>query len=93
MEMQLVGVGFRAAVQREELVMKIGFCHDVIFPIPDGMKVECPSPTLISVSGTHKQQVTSVAAKLRKLRPPDPYKGKGIRYLDEKVRLREVKKK
>lgn len=90
----LVGVGFRAAHQDgKQLTLSIGFSHPVIYQMPDGIKCETPSPTEIIISGIDKQRVGQVAAEIRAYRPPEPYKGKGIRYEDEKVLLKEAKKK
>lgn len=87
------GVGYRANVQGTTLTLALGYSHDVVFPIPAGIKIECPKPTQIIVSGTHKQTVGQVAAKIRGFRPPEPYKGKGIKYEDEIIVRKEGKKK
>lgn len=89
----LVGVGYRAAVQGKNLNLTLGFSHPVVFPIPVGITIETPSPTEIVVKGIVKQQVGQVAANIRAYRPPEPYKGKGVRYADEVVHLKEGKKK
>lgn len=89
----LVGVGFRAQVQGNSLKLDLGFSHDVIHPLPDGVKAECPSQTEIVLKGFDKQKVGQTAAKIRGYRPPEPYKGKGVRYSDERVAIKEVKKK
>lgn len=89
----LVGVGFRASVQGQALKLDLGFSHDVIHPLPDGVKAECPSQTEIVLKSFDKQAVGQVAAKIRAYRPPEPYKGKGVRYADERVIIKEVKKK
>lgn len=89
----LIGVGFRAQVQGNALKMDLGFSHDVIHPLPEGVKAECPSQTEIVLKGYDKQVVGQVAAKIRGYRPPEPYKGKGVRYADEQVTIKEVKKK
>ena len=89
----LVGVGYRAAVQGKKLNLSLGFSHPVEFPIPDGITVECPSQTEILIKGADKQLVGLCAAKIRAYRPPEPYKGKGVRYANEKVTLKEAKKK
>jgi large subunit ribosomal protein L6 len=89
----LVGVGYRAQVQGKKLNLSLGFSHPVEYPIPEGITVECPSQTEIVVKGADKQLVGLVAAKIRAYRPPEPYKGKGVRYSDEKVTLKEAKKK
>ncbi|MCQ9327821.1 50S ribosomal protein L6 [Pelistega suis] len=89
----LVGVGYRAAVQGEAVKLELGFSHDVVHPLPKGVKAECPSQTEIVLKGFDKQVVGQVAAKIRAYRPPEPYKGKGVRYADETVIIKEVKKK
>ncbi|MDY3330452.1 MAG: 50S ribosomal protein L6 [Pelistega sp.] len=89
----LVGVGYRAAVQGDALKLELGFSHDVVHPLPKGVKAECPSQTEIVLKGFDKQVVGQVAAKIRAYRPPEPYKGKGVRYADETVIIKEVKKK
>jgi large subunit ribosomal protein L6 len=92
-KLELVGVGYRAQAKGNVLNLSVGFSHPVDYPIPDGIKVETPSPTEIIVSGFDKQQVGQVAANIRAHRPPEPYKGKGIRYADEHVVRKEAKKK
>jgi large subunit ribosomal protein L6 len=89
----LVGVGYRAAVQGKKLNLSLGFSHPVEFAIPEGITVECPSQTEIVIKGADKQLVGLCAAKIRAYRPPEPYKGKGVRYANEKVTLKEAKKK
>jgi len=89
----LVGVGFRAQVQGAALKMQLGFSHDVLHEVPAGIKVECPTPTEIVVKGSDKQVVGQVAAEIRAWRKPEPYKGKGVRYADEHVVIKETKKK
>jgi large subunit ribosomal protein L6 len=89
----LVGVGYRAQVQGKKLNLSLGFSHPVEYMIPEGITVETPSQTEIVVKGADKQLVGLVAAKIRAYRPPEPYKGKGVRYSDEKVSLKEAKKK
>jgi len=89
----LVGVGFRAQAQGDALNMQIGFSHPVVFDMPAGLKVETPAPTEIIVKGADRQAVGQMAAVIRAARPPEPYKGKGIRYADEKVTIKETKKK
>lgn len=91
-KLNLVGVGYRAAVQGKALNLQLGFSHPVEFEIPDGISIECPTQTEIVVRGTDKQQVGQVAAKIRAYRPPEPYKGKGVRYSDERVVMKEAKK-
>ncbi len=92
-KLTLVGVGFRAQVQGSNLKMQLGFSHDVVFPIPEGIRIECPSQTEVVVKGANKQVVGQVAANIRAYRKPEPYKGKGVRYADERVILKETKKK
>ena len=89
----LVGVGFRAQAQGNKLNLSIGFSHPVNFDMPAGLKVETPAPTEIVVKGADRQAVGQMAAVIRAARPPEPYKGKGIRYADEKVTIKETKKK
>ena len=92
-KLTLVGVGFRAAAQGTKLNLSIGFSHPVTKDMPAGVKVETPTQTEILVKGADAQAVGQVAAEIRALRPPEPYKGKGIRYADEKVTIKETKKK
>jgi len=92
-KLTLVGVGFKAAAQGEKLNLQIGFSHPVVKDMPAGIKVACPTPTEIIISGADRQTVGQVAAEVRAFRPPEPYKGKGIRYADERVVLKETKKK
>ena len=89
----LVGVGFRAQAAGSKLNLQIGYSHPVSKEMPAGVKVECPSQTEIVIKGFDRQAVGQVAAEVRALRPPEPYKGKGIRYVDEKVTIKETKKK
>lgn len=91
--LEINGVGFRAAVQGKNLQMQLGFSHDVVFPIPEGVTVTTPKPTEIVVSGLDKQKVGQAAAVIRAFRPPEPYKGKGVKYADEFVFRKEGKKK
>ncbi len=91
--LQLVGVGYRAQVQGKSLNLTLGFSHPVSHPIPEGITIETPSQTEIVVKGVDKQRVGQVAAEIRAYRPPEPYKGKGVRYSDERVVLKEAKKK
>jgi large subunit ribosomal protein L6 len=91
--MEITGTGFRAAVQGKNLVMNLGFSHDVVFPIPDGIKITTPRPTAITVEGVDKRLVGQVAAEIRGWRPPEPYKGKGVKFTDETIRRKEGKKK
>ena len=89
----LVGVGFRAQAQGTKLNLQIGFSHPVVKDMPAGIKVECPTQTEIIIKGADRQVVGQIAAEVRAIRPPEPYKGKGIRYADERVSLKETKKK
>ena len=91
--MEITGTGFRAAVQGQTLVINLGFSHDVVYPIPGGIKISCEKPTSIKVEGIDKRLVGQVAAEIRGFRPPEPYKGKGVRYSDEVIRRQEGKKK
>lgn len=91
--LQLQGVGYRAQIRGKTLVLSLGFSHQVEYPFPEGIKIECPSQTEIVVSGIDKQKVGQVAADIRAMRPPEPYKGKGVRYAGEYVRRKESKKK
>ena len=91
-KLELVGVGFRAALQGKSLNLTLGFSHPVVFPAPEGITLETPSPTEILVKGADKQQVGETAAKIRAFRPPEPYKGKGVRYAGERITLKEAKK-
>jgi large subunit ribosomal protein L6 len=92
-KLQLVGVGYRAAAQGNTLNLTLGFSHPVNYVLPEGVSVETPSQTEIVVKGTDKQRVGQVAADIRAYRPPEPYKGKGVRYADERVVIKEAKKK
>lgn len=92
-KLELVGVGFRAAVQGKALNLTLGFSHPVSFPIPEGIVIETPTQTEILVKGIDRQKVGQVAAEIRHVRPPEPYKGKGVRYTGEQITLKEGKKK
>ncbi|GMR17827.1 MAG: 50S ribosomal protein L6 [Gammaproteobacteria bacterium] len=92
-KMTILGVGYRAAVQGKNLNLTLGFSHPVNYPIPEGITIEMPSQTEIIVRGADKQRVGQVAAEIRAYRPPEPYKGKGVRYTDEHVVRKEAKKK
>jgi large subunit ribosomal protein L6 len=92
-KLQLVGVGYRAQAQGRALKLSLGFSHPVDFQIPEGVQVTTPTPTEVVISGHDKQQVGQVASEIRSLRPPEPYKGKGVRYSDEVVVRKETKKK
>jgi len=89
----LVGVGFRAQAQGSKLNLQVGYSHPVVKDMPAGIKVECPTQTEIVIKGADRQVVGQIAAEVRAIRPPEPYKGKGIRYLNERVVLKETKKK
>lgn len=92
-KLELVGVGYRAAVQGKSLSLTLGFSHLINYPIPDGISIETPSQTEIIVKGIDCQRVGQTAAEIRGFRPPEPYKGKGVKYSDEKINLKEAKKK
>lgn len=92
-ELQLQGVGYRAQIQGKDLNLTLGFSHPVVYRIPEGIEIETPSQTQIVVRGVDKQKVGQVSAEIRAFRPPEPYKGKGVRYVDEQVRRKEAKKK
>ena len=92
-KLELVGVGYRAAVQGKVLNLTLGFSHAVNFPIPDGISMETPSQTEIVIKGIDRQKIGQVCAKIRAIRPPEPYKGKGVRYSGEQIILKEGKKK
>jgi large subunit ribosomal protein L6 len=92
-KLELVGVGFRAQVQGKSLNLTLGFSHPVSLPIPDGISIETPSQTEILVKGIDRQKVGQIAAEIRGVRPPEPYKGKGVRYAGEQITLKEGKKK
>ena len=91
--LEISGVGYRAAVQGKNLQMQLGFSHDVLHPIPAGIQIVCEKPTSITITGIDKQLVGQVAAELRNYRPPEPYKGKGVKYASERIRRKEGKKK
>src|SRR5699024_4989241 len=90
-QLQLVGVGYRTQLQGKKLVLNVGLSHTVEFEAPKGINIEVPSNTEITISGISKQKVGQFAAEIRAIRPPEPYKGKGIRYVDEVVRRKEGK--
>ena len=92
-KLELVGVGFRAQVSGKVLNLTLGFSHPVAYPIPEGITIEAPSLTEILIKGTDVQKVGQTAAEIRHIRPPEPYKGKGVRYTDEQISLKEGKKK
>ena len=91
--MEITGTGYRAAVNGPNLVINLGFSHDVVYKIPAGIKVTCDRPTLIKVEGTDKRLVGQVCAEVRAWRPPEPYKGKGVKFEGEAIRRKEGKKK
>ena len=92
-KLEITGVGYRAAVQGSNVQLQLGYSHDVTYPIPQGIQVVCPKPTEIVITGIDKQKVGQVAAELRRFRPPEPYKGKGIKYAGEFILRKEGKKK
>jgi large subunit ribosomal protein L6 len=92
-KLELVGVGYRAQAQGNKLNLTLGYSHPVVYDVPEGIAVETPSQTEILVKGIDRQKVGQVAAELREFRPPEPYKGKGVRYADERIVLKEAKKK
>ena len=92
-ELEIQGVGYRAALQGKILKLQLGHSHDIDFQIPDGIEIECERPTTIKVKGIDKQKVGQVAAVIRSYRPPEPYKGKGVRYVGEYIFRKEGKKK
>src|SRR6266436_5359905 len=91
--LEISGVGYRAAVQGKNLQLSLGYSHEVVYPVPDGISIVTPRPTEIVISGIDKQQVGQVAAEIRGFRPPEPYKGKGVRYAGEYIFRKEGKKK
>jgi len=92
-KLEITGVGYRAQMKGKNLNLQLGFSHDVLFETPDGIEIKCPSQTEIVISGIDKQKVGQVAAKIRGYRPPEPYKGKGVRYEGEYILRKEGKKK
>jgi large subunit ribosomal protein L6 len=91
--LEITGTGFRAAVNGKNLVVNLGFSHDVVYPIPAGITISCEKPTLIKVAGMDKREVGQVCAEIRAYRPPEPYKGKGVKFEGEAIRRKEGKKK
>lgn len=91
-KLELVGVGYRAALQGKSLNLTLGYSHPVVFEAPEGVTIEVPTQTEILIKGSDKQRVGETAAKIRAFRPPEPYKGKGVRYSGEKITLKEAKK-
>jgi large subunit ribosomal protein L6 len=92
-KLEITGVGYRAALQGSNLQLQLGYSHDVVYPIPEGIQIVCPKPTEIVITGIDKQKVGQVAAEIRRFRPPEPYKGKGIKYAGEFILRKEGKKK
>jgi large subunit ribosomal protein L6 len=92
-KLELVGVGYRATAQGKKLNLTLGFSHPVVYEVPEGISIETPSQTEVLIKGADKQKVGQVAAEIRRFRPPEPYKGKGVRYAGERVVLKEAKKK
>ena len=92
-KLEITGVGYRAALQGKNLQLALGYSHDVVYPIPEGIAITVPKPTEIVIVGSDSQRVGQVAAEIRSYRPPEPYKGKGVRYAGEYVRRKEGKKK
>lgn len=91
--LEINGVGYRASVQGSNLNLQLGYSHDIIYPIPQGITVKCERPTLIEISGASKQQVGQIASEIRAFRKPEPYKGKGVKYENELIVRKEGKKK
>jgi large subunit ribosomal protein L6 len=92
-KLEINGVGYRAAVQGKNLQLALGYSHDIVYPIPEGITIATPRPVEIIISGSDRQKVGQVAAEIREYRPPEPYKGKGIKYSDERIFRKEGKKK
>ena len=92
-KLNLVGVGYKAQAQGAKLNLTVGYSHPVVLDMPAGIKVETPTPTEVVIKGSDRQRVGQIAAEVRAIRPPEPYKGKGIRYSDEKITIKETKKK
>jgi len=92
-KLELVGVGYRAAVQGKNLNLTLGYSHPITYPAPEGITIETPTQTEITIKGSDRQKVGQVAADIRAFRPPEPYKGKGVRYAGEQIELKEAKKK
>lgn len=92
-KLEINGVGYRAQMQGKNVQLQLGLSHDVVYQVPDGIEVKCPKPTEIEISGIEKQRVGQVAAELRAFRPPEPYKGKGVKYAEERIVRKEGKKK
>ena len=92
-KLEINGVGYRAALQGKNLQLALGYSHDVVYPIPEGIAITVPKPTEITITGNDSQRVGQVAAEIRSYRPPEPYKGKGVKYADEFIFRKEGKKK
>lgn len=92
-KLEINGVGYRAQMSGKNIQLQLGLSHDVVYQVPEGIEVKCPKPTEIEISGIEKQRVGQVAAELRGLRPPEPYKGKGVKYAEERIIMKEGKKK
>jgi len=92
-KLSLIGVGYKAQAQGAKLNLTVGYSHPVVMDMPAGIKVETPTPTEVIIKGSDRQRVGQIAAEVRAVRPPEPYKGKGIRYSDEKITIKETKKK
>ncbi|MBI3780895.1 MAG: 50S ribosomal protein L6 [candidate division NC10 bacterium] len=90
-KLEMVGVGYRASLQGRNLTLMLGYSHPIVYPLPEGIKVEVENQNLLTISGSDKQQVGEVAAKIRSLRPPEPYKGKGVKYATERIRRKAGK--
>jgi large subunit ribosomal protein L6 len=91
--LEINGVGFKAQAQGKKLNLNLGFSHDIVYDVPEGIEIKTPTPTQVEISGANRQRVGQVAADIRAYRPPEPYKGKGIKYSDEYIRRKEGKKK
>ena len=91
--LEINGVGYRASVEGKNVKLQLGYSHDVFYPIPDGISVKCERPTLITITGSDKQQVGQMASEIRAWRPPEPYKGKGVKYQEEYIFRKEGKTK
>ena len=92
-KLEINGVGYRAAVQGQDLVLNLGHSHEIRYPIPQDVTVKCAKPTEVSIFGRDKQQVGQMASEIRSFRPPEPYKGKGVKYAEERILRKEGKKK
>jgi len=91
--LEINGVGYRAQVEGKNLKLQLGYSHDVIYPIPDGIEIRCERPTAVEIKGADKQRVGQIASEIRAFRPPEPYKGKGVKYAEEHIFRKEGKKK